>query len=113
VDVIVRDVPENVAVTDDGFFGNSPSSCAWKAALTSLFLHSNCALVMTAVPSKNVNGLGNLALVVDGNVVGMFGHAVSWRRSTTGAAETVIARSGRTMEYFMTRDWLILKMSMG
>jgi hypothetical protein len=77
VAVIESEDPEYVAVTDDGFLGKSPSSCAWIAALTSLFLQSNCAFVVTAVPSKNLKGFGSFALVVEGNVDGIAGHAAA------------------------------------
>jgi hypothetical protein len=77
VDVIESNVPEKEAVTDDGFLGKSPSSCACRAALTSLFLQSNWALVVTAVPSKNSNGFGNLALLSAGIVDGTAGHAAA------------------------------------
>lgn len=76
VEVMDSEDPESEAVTVDGFFGKSPSSCAWSAALTSLFLHAKSALVVTALPSKNLKGLGNLALTVVGNVVGTV-HVVS------------------------------------
>jgi hypothetical protein len=38
---------------------------------------------------------------VDGKVEGIAGHAAAWRCSTTGAERTVVARSGRIIEYFM------------
>jgi hypothetical protein len=70
VEVMESEDPEKVAVTLDGFLGKSPSSCAWIAALTSLFLQAKSALVVTALPSKNLKGFGNLAFAVVGKVVG-------------------------------------------
>ena len=102
-----REEPEKVAVTLDGFLGKSPSSCACMAALTSLFLHAKSAFVVTALPSKNLKGFGNLEFAVEGKVVGTV-HVASWRFSVAGAARTVVARSGKTSEYFMVGDLVIL-----
>ena len=100
LEVIESEDPEKLAVTVEGFLGKSPSSWACMAALTSLFLHAKSSLVSTALPSKNLNGFGNLELAVVGNVVGTV-QVASWRCSMKGAARTVVARSGIAIEYFI------------
>jgi len=97
--VMERLLPENEAVTLDGLGGKTPSSWACNAALTSWLLHAKSALVVTLLPSKNLNGFGSFEFAIVGNVVGTM--QAAWRSSTTGAARATADRSGMIVESFM------------
>ena len=92
--LIVNEVPDNEAVTEDGLGGLVPSSFCCNNWLISARRHVQSFLVVTFVPDTRVNGSGSFAIATVVGLVVRAEHVVDAPEEVVGVLPGVVVEGG-------------------